>query len=355
MMLAGDGMKMQRALRIVMPLLLVLSLLLVVTPRFNRMESGLLGKITSKGDVSSEKIGDAKYYITYVEWFRGEGVTDLIAPWSCRLMSPAIASLLPFDPMTSLNVVNIVALLVALMFLYLILGRMKFGYWWRIIGCFLFVFSFPVFYYGTIGYVDPVVICFLMIGTYFVLAERWVYLFVTIILGTLAKEAIVVLIPFIVMYLMVKRFERGKQVRLIVAYCLAFAVTYLLIKVLNPGVDDYTRLPNMENTMLNLTRPRAYQGFVLSFGIPGFLSLFALRHVRKDSPPGTIALLGPFVAGLITAFLLYVYSFISAYADGRIIWTAYPFTVPLAIFVLKGFVERRTGHKPTANDVAEMG
>jgi hypothetical protein len=317
---------------------------LVCAPRFNRQESGLLAFFTSKGQPSEERLGDALAYVQYVKWFRGEDVSRYLHPkqsWPFRPFAPAVASLLPFDPMTSLNILNLVAHLIALCFIYLIILRLGFKYRWRIVGCLIYIFSFPTFYYGAIGYVDPVLLCFLSIGTYLIINEQWIQLAFVIILGTLVKETIIILIPVSISYFILHGISRKKQAVFIMLYCLSFIAVYYVAERYNPTAKAYIWQPSLEKLLDNLARPRSYLSFLLSFGFPGVLSLFAIRQLTKSPAQEVFVNLRPFVAGLITTFVLSMYAMLTAFADGRTIWTSYPFTIPLAIFALCKFVERR--------------
>src|ERR1043165_2742534 len=68
---------------------------------------------------------DAKYFKAYVEYFRGEAPTQPIRPASnWRLLIPFIASFLPFEPLTSLNIINLVCLALSLYILFICMRRL---------------------------------------------------------------------------------------------------------------------------------------------------------------------------------------------------------------------------------------
>src|SRR2546425_12132441 len=76
------------------PLFLLLGLVLTCSPRFNR-DTG----------------GHARYYAELVRYLRGQADSStLSAPFAYRLAGPLLASLLPLEPMTALNIVNLLAL-----------------------------------------------------------------------------------------------------------------------------------------------------------------------------------------------------------------------------------------------------
>ena len=66
--------------------------------------------------------------------------------------------------MTAINLVNLAALLCALLFTLRNIAWLGLGFAHQMFGGALFVISFPTFYYAAIGYVDPALICFLTLG-----------------------------------------------------------------------------------------------------------------------------------------------------------------------------------------------
>jgi len=141
-------------------LILVSSLTLVCLPRFNRNDF-LLQKY-----VGSESI-DAEQYILLTQYFQGQDVeAKLDAPFTYRPLVPFIASLLPLNAKTAINIINLFSLIIAVIFLFKLLQILGINFRLNIIGCCLFIFSFPVFYYGTIQYLDPVLVSFVMAGSY---------------------------------------------------------------------------------------------------------------------------------------------------------------------------------------------
>ena len=94
-------------------LLLMLLLLCVTLPRFNRHDFAI-GSITSNG---IKELGDAGQYISIVQYFRGNlGVEALEVPFTYRPLVPLVASILPLDPMTSINLVNLASMMICIVF-----------------------------------------------------------------------------------------------------------------------------------------------------------------------------------------------------------------------------------------------
>lgn len=321
-------------------LFLSCTLILVCLPRFNRQDIGLEG-LTRSEKSSREVHNDAEQYVLFTRFFRNQDVKkQLYAPFTYRPLVPFVASFLPCKPMTAINLVNLSALLIALFFLYKILEQLELDFPICIIGCVLFVFSFPTFYYGTVGYVDPVLISLLMISTFCILTEKWIVLTLIIAAGGLVKETIVILLPVLAAYLILKKEPWKKQILLLFVFSAIFASASCLARALSP--DNYTSyiwLPSVERLLINASRPRSWISFLLSFGIPDFISLTVFLYSRYQSSLEILVKLGPFLIGFLTSIAVFAYSMVSAYADGRFIWISYPFSIPIAMVMLKMCLE----------------
>ena len=174
----------------------VLSLIIVTLPRFNWGELGPLKSLVGV------KPFDVEQYILYTDYFRGEkNSTVLESPFAYRPLVPFLASFLPYKAFTSINLVNLIFLILTLFPLIGLLRHLNFKGNYLLFGCSLFVFSFPVFYYGTSGYIDATLIAFLMSGTYFILKEKILLFMASFILGLLVKETTIILIPVFAVYL----------------------------------------------------------------------------------------------------------------------------------------------------------
>lgn len=150
-------------------ILVIASLMLVCYPRFDRQDIGGIKELAGKKH-GKPSLGDAPEYVNYVKYFRGNvSLSQITLPFGYRPLGPFVASFLPIkNPMTSINVLNLVCLYVALLFLFLLLKSLGFNFWYSLAGCFMFSVSFPTFYYGTDGCIDSVLMCLLVTGTYLI-------------------------------------------------------------------------------------------------------------------------------------------------------------------------------------------
>lgn len=268
-------------------------------------------------------LNDARYFIAYVEYFRGDVLSDVIRPASnWRLLVPLVASVLPLSPLSAINVTNQLLLLLSLVILYqsmLLVGINK-GYVW--LGLMLFILSFPTFYYTTIGYIDPGVMFFVSICIYAVLAQKVAMLILGFTIGFLAKEAIVVVIPFAVVY----QFMQGKPKKAIglaiLLTVLYVALSYLVRQYayITPGEkNNLFWVANSSNILLNINRINSLLAPILSLGLVGFLYALSIKYQTIIKSPLQLATL----ALVVTAIAMYAFAFITTFADGRPFWLAY--------------------------------
>ncbi len=314
---------------------LVLSLVVIIIPRFNWGDVGPLKPFVGI------KPFDIEQYIDYTEFFRGEidDNSQLEGPFVYRPMTPFLASFLPFDALTSINLVNLFVLLLALIPLIKMLQLLQFKSNYVFIGGILFVYSFPLFYYGTSGYIDSVLIGFIMTAVYLMLSNKIILFFVVFALGVGVKETIVILIPVFAIYLFFQsNFSLKKNISLLLSLILVYSICTILLRNFTPESETYIWLPSLKVLTDNLVRPKTYLSILLAFGIPGIGALLYIyvalgKHSLISRQPAL-------VSGLIMSMIISFFSLFAAYADGRHIWTSYPFTIPLAVVYIKHFMER---------------
>jgi len=315
---------------------LVLSLVVIIIPRFNWGEVGPLKPFVGI------KPFDIEQYIDYTEFFRGEidDNSQLEGPFVYRPMTPFLASFLPFDPLTSINLVNLIVLLLALIPLVKMLQLLQLKSNYVFMGAILFVYSFPLFYYGTSGYIDSVLIGFIMTAVYLMLSNKIILFFVVFALGVGVKETIVILIPVFAIYLFFQsNFSLKKNISLLLLLILVYSICTILVRNITPESETYIWFPYLEVILDNLVRPKTYLSILLTFGIPGIGALLYINVVLRKQL--FISQQPALVTGLIVTMLISFFSLFAAYADGRHIWTSYPFTIPLAVAYIKYFRERK--------------
>lgn len=310
-------------------LLLLVVLIVVCLPRFDR-EDELV-----QGAVGSGMANDSAQYIAMTDIFSGK--TPAAQPWApftYRPLVPYLASLLPLPSMTAINVLNVGALWVALGLLGSQLLAIGLPLRASMVLLLSFTISFPVFYYGAIGYVDPVAIAALGAACFCIQRQQDTLLLLLIAVGTLAKETVVLAIPVFMLHGMINGRGVTRTVMMTIALVAAFVAASKLARALSIDQQPFAWTPSWDRTLTNLTRLRTWLSFVLSFGLPGTLATAAVLHVLFTKNWRLLAEMLPWIAGVGGAVALFGYSIISAYSDGRFIWPADVFALPLvAVFV----------------------
>lgn len=269
-------------------------------------------------------MNDASYFKAYVEHFRGETPTDVIRPASnWRLLVPLLASPLPFDPLSSLNLINLLCVAASIPFLFFSVLKISASGALSWLGCWLFIFSFPTFYYSTIGYVDPGVMLCTAAVLYFTLCQNRLGVFLFFALGCLAKETIVLVIPFVVGY----NWFHSKKQTVVVLFLLAavYIVLNLLLRhyayitpgQLNPSFWKFSTSAVIQNVY----RLNSWLAPVLSFGIPGLLLSLQSYRVGIDKIRQSTVLLASWIF-VFGAFALTLISATATFCDGRMMWQA---------------------------------
>jgi hypothetical protein len=310
-------------------------LVLVCIPRFNMWDPGPLRAMTAAARTATE-FGhpiDVEGYARLVRYLRGEVEAGaLIAPFCHRPLGPGLAAALPAAPITAINLVNLASLIAALWLLDAITGLVAPGPRARWLAGLMFVVSFPAFYYGTIGFVDPVALATASLVLWLMLKGASMAVLVpALALAVLAKEtnAALAVLPF------GAALARGSVVRpggaRRVAILMAAGVgTFLLVQALMPTPgQDVRPLPKLAVAIDNLSRPRTYVTLMLTMAIPAALAVLAVRtgRARAVMPREGLAVL---LTGATLAALLYAAAIFAAYTDGRMTWMAYPFVIPIA-------------------------
>ena len=328
-------------------LVLLCCLLVVIAyPRFNRQDMGALKSHTStehsNADVAG-KMSDAGKYASMVSYFRGEAdLSELLVPWTYRPVVPYLASWLPFEPQTSVNILNEACLMAALFLAYAFMVILGVGFGARLLACALFVVSFPTFYYGAIGYIDPVLVLFIAVALHLIVRQQWIAFAVLTILASGIKESAgLVLLPAAAFLYARGELFRKKFILLGILTIVGYVIAYKLFQNWLLGSQDYTGWNiSWEYVLRNFGRVRSWASILLVFGPVGILALFAWK-AAPDSTRRKRAEMAALYGGLLAGILLSVYAMIGSLADGRSTWTMYPFAIPLAGITIQAWLTRR--------------
>jgi hypothetical protein len=272
---------------------------------------------------------DEAQYVGMVERFRGQTPgLELWAPFTYRPLAPWLAARLPFEPLTALNVVNVLSLLGATWFVWRTLRLFEPSAGWQLAGTLAFVWSFPFCYYGTTGLVDPPALLLIAAGLFFVLTDRWWALVAIGFVGGLVKESIVLLWPVALAQCAISRRRDTRTVAAVLLFPVGFALSSALGRALATTRGDYTFWKGL-NLLENLSRGRVYVAAALSLGLQGLFALLALPQLRRMATEERRRYL-PLVVGALGSLALFGFALVTAHADGRFLWLGHPFLTPLA-------------------------
>lgn len=268
---------------------------------------------------------DAKYFKNYVEYFRGNSLELALRPaTNWRFLVPLIASYLPFSALTAINLVNALFLALGLFIFYHALQLLNIPNIKKWQSIWLFLFSFPMFYYASIAYVDVSLFLFIALSIYATFKKQeWLFI-LAILLGLCVKETIAISIPFYLFY----HFNSNRKNAVFVT-----AITFILYLLGIYIIRKYAPVSlesnrnnfwtfDLKSASINFHRFNSWFSIILSFGLVGLLffkELFTKTFRQIIENPLYLACL----ASIGSALFLYFLSYYSTIADGRIIWLSY--------------------------------
>ncbi len=316
-------------------ILLSLVVVLMSVVRWNRQDLVIRQFVGADDKNLGEKLGydvemslDSYNYVQYVNYYNGKDVErEVTKPYSFRFLVPFIASLLPFDSFTSLNIICLSTEILGLIFLMKVLALLGFTPKTIFITSFLYAFSFPVFYYGVVGLLDAPAIFLIILGIYLTIRKQLIPLIITMIIAAMANEKTILLLPFFFFFNIKEIGFKRSFINSTIIF-IAFVTTSLIVRA-NTINADSSFIWELSSTALidNLTRIRTYISLALTGGIP--LLIFALSYKYIDFKQSHKFALG---MGAIFVMLMIIYSLTAAYTDGRFAWYLYPFLLPLCAY-----------------------
>lgn len=303
-------------------------------PRFNQNNFSIVKKLVGNNGHLGEYSIDTQNYINIIKYMRGDDSQllnkQINQPYTYRVLPLYISSLFPFDSFTSLNFLCLLSLLVALFFQYKILAINRINNNIKILASFFFTISFPVFYFGTSGFVDPFLIMLLYICLYFILTNHNSKFLIFLFLASLSKETSILLILFFFLH----NQKNSKTIlNTSIAILLYIVGTYIARNVIDLPKEFIWEF-DLENLIFNLTRPRAYFSYIIAYSY--FLPFIYLAYKDiKDKQNQSL------FYTIVLANCVYIFAFFSAYPDSRLIWTAYPFTIILVSRYFHNFANKQ--------------
>lgn len=324
---------------------LTIVILLVSIVRWNRQDLFIRPYVGEDINNLGQKLGydvemspDSYNYLQYVNYYRGMDVKpEVTKPYSFRFLIPLIASLLPFDTFSSLNIINLSTEILGLLFLMKILALLGFKEKTIFIASFFYSFSFPVFYYGVVGLLDAPAIFLIMLGVYITFKRKFLFLALLLMIGAMANEKVVLLLPFYFFY-NVKEMGFKKSFLNSAILFLTFIIVTLLVRKYTINADStFLWQISLDSLIYNLSRIRTYISLLLTGGIPLLLLLLSIKRIDFKNHHNY-----GLMAGVFFVLLMIVYSLTAAYTDGRFMWYIYPFALPLGAVFVEHYLNRKT-------------
>ena len=166
-------------------------------------------------------------------------------------------------------------------------------------------------------------------GQYFILASKNVLFFCLLGLGAFVKDPYIIILPAWAAY-QIKSLNVG-WTRVIAtslcAFVVFFAIIYIVRKV-TPVDSSFFWSPQQRYLDFNLSRKNSWITWIITFGPMGFAATWFC--IKSNKTVFETPILFSFTVGLAGAIAVLIYSYFSVYVDGRYIWIAYPFAIPLA-------------------------
>ncbi len=296
------------------PIWIIISAFLVLGIRFNRW-------ILCLENLIGSKVADDKFYVDLVNHFKSGTPETIRAPFAYRLFVPFLASKIPTDAFTAINLLNAFAFIASIFFLRKSLINTTPNTKIQNTLILLFIFSFPSAYYSVIGYLD-VWLVFLASFTVLVVTAKfhWLWFIPIISIGVFIKESVIVLLPLMSLYSFSSKNKYKTSILFfITALSIWLGLTFLIRNIAPAANDHYLWLPSIDKINMNLDRARLIPSLALTIGVQGFWMLWLIL-TRK------IPLFNIWTLGFASWLILWLFAFTSAYADGRFIWPGMVFS-----------------------------
>lgn len=304
-----------------------IAIIIIGIPRFDRLDRFGLDQFTTGGKPAATIKSDADHYQNLVLFFRGEISAELLRePWAYRPLVPLLAASLPFHAMTSINIINYISLIAGLFFLLKVFLLLKFSTTTSLVGAALYSFSFPVFYYSTIGYLDPFIIFWIILILYFILTNKNAAFIILFLVGGTNKDLCLFVLPVWALHQILTN-KKPLLSTLLLTLSLFIYVVFLT-RLFIPVDTSFYHLPSLQRAIYNLSNERFWLSSLLTVGIPGIFALLQLATYKAHTANRNTFIV--LVSGLACSLSIFVYAIFAAYADGRFLWLIYPFLLPLA-------------------------
>lgn len=281
---------------------------------------------------------DSTHYVELASYFAGDMELEALrTPFTYRVLVPFLASLGPSSALDlNFAIINTFFTAAAFILFYfyleeLLSERSQFN-----LGLLLLIVAFPTVNYASGVMTDAAGFFFFVLATYFFLIKRFFFFTIALTIGVLAREAILVLLLMVIIYVLLGYLPGSRDERkpwLIFSFVPPI-VTYLGIRLFFSGLPSYFWNPSWRQFIFTVSRPVAWTTFLLTLLPPLLLLSLAYRR-QLVSTAEVLAKWSFHTKSLLAALtaagvVLNFYSIISAALSGRFVWPFYVVLVPLA-------------------------
>jgi len=319
----------------------LLALVVVGAPRFARGlgEPPQLAPlyVSSSGERVEGLVTDQVEYLRLVDWASGRRPAPDTAPFTQRLLVPALAAFVPLDEPIALNVVNLALMGVGLVSLVLLIrswvGRSNVV----VLVALLYGTGFPVLWYATSSWVDAGAVGLAGLVVY-AAYRRWWLAVILLVPAVLAKESAMVCVAFGLALEWTRdpaAAPRAPRAVRLVAWPAAGVLGMLAARLLAPpsSVTAPWRPSDLDAVQhwlaSNFNGPRNLAHVLLTGALPLLGLLFTWFGVRGRRMTVPRERLLPLTAGCLAVLALSAGAVFGALWDGRTVWMLVPLGLPL--------------------------
>lgn len=281
---------------------------------------------------------DSTHYVELASYFAGDLAKEgLQTPFTYRVLVPYLASLGPSSQLDlNFAIINTIFTASAFILFYfylqeLVSNRSQFNF-----GLLLLIIAFPTVNYASGVMTDAAGFFFFVLATYLFLIRRFLFFTIALTIGVLAREAILVLLLAVAVYILLSYLRGPKDERKpwLILSLLPPILAYVGVRMFFSDLPNFFWSPTWRQFLFTVSRPVAWTTFLLTL-VPPILFLYlgyrrqlvSTAEVLRNWSFHTKSLL---VSLAVAGIALNIYSITSAALSGRFVWPFYVVLIPLA-------------------------
>ncbi|MGC9516569.1 MAG: hypothetical protein ACP5C3_02595 [Methanomicrobiales archaeon] len=258
-----------------------------------------------------------------------------IAPYTYRILTPLIVSLIPLERLEGFFLVNVSSIIIAATIFYYYLKKLNFNSYLSYLGVMLFI-SAPTVIYSLydIALVDNLSFLFITLAFYFILIRKdWLF-FIVLLIGVVNKETILFTIPVYFLYnIEINNLKIALKKSVLILLPILFI--FMIIRF-QYGVTDYFTINTIKNNLLeHLYRYNIIKNYLyiaigtfknpyLAFGTIWLIFLYGIKYIDNKFLKKSLYVLPLIFLQILISTDIY-----------RVIFIAFPIIIPIALYVYK--------------------